>query len=142
MCPSLLFFPSDAEPSIFIRPRTSPCIGHTEIHAVNHWRLPPMRTRSVNYFVGSLLSRQVFVAYGIAGSITTLGQQLLIWFGVFGGIPTRTERLPEFIELYIETLIPIWIPPVTGWNVFIFLLNAAITLWLLLYWTMKYDRSY
>jgi hypothetical protein len=101
-----------------------------------------MRTRSVNYFIGSLLSRQVLVAYGIAGSVTTVGQQLLLWLGFFGDITTRTERLPVFLELYIETLFPLWIPPVTGWNVLIFCLNTAITLWLLLYWTMKYDRSF
>lgn len=92
--------------------------------------------------MGNLLSRQFIFAYGIAGSITTMGQLLLLWLDYFEGIPTRTEQLPIFIELYIETLIPLWIPPITGWNTFIFILNVAFALWILLYWTIKYDRSF
>lgn len=100
-----------------------------------------MRQRSVNYFVGSLFSNQFLYAYGIAAGFTTVGQLLLVWLNVFSGIPQRMEALPIIIELYIETLIPLWIPPITGWNVFILILNIVIALWILLSWTISYDRS-
>ena len=100
-----------------------------------------MRQRSINYFLGSLFSRQVFYAYAIAGGIATLLQMALIWMNVFSGIPRRTEQLPVFVELYIETLVPLWIPPITAWNIFIFIINCFIALWILLSWTMNYERS-
>lgn len=100
-----------------------------------------MRMRSVNYFLGSLFSRQAIFAYGIAGSITTAGQLLLVAMGVFSGIPQRTEALPAVIELYIETLLPLWIPPITSWNVFVLLANGVIGIWILLVWTLNYEKS-
>lgn len=100
-----------------------------------------MRQRSVNYFVGSLFSLQFLYAYGIAAGFTTAGQLLLIWLNAFSGIPQRMETLSIVIELYIETLIPLWIPPITGRNVFILTLNIVIAVWILLSWTISYDRS-
>lgn len=100
-----------------------------------------MRQRSVNYFVGSLFSRQIIYAYAIAGGITTLFQMGLIWMNVFSGVPQRTEQLPVLVELYVETLIPLWIPPITAWNAFIFTINCLIALWILFSWTMSYDRA-
>lgn len=100
-----------------------------------------MRQQSVNYFVGSLFSKQILYAYGIAGAATTIGQLLLIWLGIFSGAPLRTDTLPVAIEVYIETLLPLWIPPVTGWNVFVFLVNLVLALWLLASWTYNYERA-
>lgn len=85
-----------------------------------------MRQQSISYFFGSLFSKQALYAYGIAGAFTTTGQLLLIWLGVFSGVPQRIDALPVFIEVYIETLLPLWIPPITGWNVLIFLVNIAL----------------
>lgn len=100
-----------------------------------------MREQSFRYFIGSLLSRQALYAYGIAGGFTTVGQLFLLWFGRFSGVPQRTETIPVIIEMYIETLIPLWIPPVTSWNIMILILNVVIALWVLLVWTANYDRS-
>lgn len=100
-----------------------------------------MRTRSINYFLGSLFSRQAIFAYGIAGSITTAGQLLLVSIGVFSGIPQQTEAIPVVIELYIETLIPLWVSPVTPWNLFVLLVNIIIGLWIVLLWTLNYESS-
>lgn len=101
-----------------------------------------MRNRSINYFLGSLFSRQAIYAYGIAGGITTAGQLLLLWLDVFSGVPQRTETLPVVVEMYIETLIPLWIPPITPWNALIFFLNIILALWVLLWWTLNYERSF
>lgn len=100
-----------------------------------------MRSQSWRYFLGSLFSRQAIYAYGIAGVFTTVGQLLLVWVGPFSGVPRRTEVLPVVLEAYIETLLPLWIPPITPWNVMIFLLNVLIALWVLLVWTDRYDRA-
>jgi hypothetical protein len=101
-----------------------------------------MRTRTVNYFWGSLFSRQALYAYGIAGGITTAGQLLLVWLDIFSSVPQRTEMLPVVVEIYIETLLPLWIPPITGWNVLIFLINIVLSLWILAFWTVNYWRSF
>lgn len=101
-----------------------------------------MRTRTVNYFLGSLFSRQALYAYGIAGGITTAGQLLLVWLDVFSSVPQRTEMLPVVVEIYIETLLPLWIPPITGWNILIFLINIVLGLWILASWTVNYGRSF
>lgn len=100
-----------------------------------------MRRQSANYFWGSLFSKQALYAYGIAGAVTTTGQVLLVWLRVFSGVPQRLDALPMILEVYIETLIPLWIPPITGWNILIFLLNAGLTIWILLSWTFRYERS-
>lgn len=100
-----------------------------------------MRQQSVNYFWGSVFSIQSIYAYGIAGSISTAFQMVLVWAGVFTGVPTRTDSLPILVELYLETLIPLWIPPITGWNAIIFLLNVIIAVWILFTWTVNYDRA-
>lgn len=100
-----------------------------------------MRDQSVRYFIGSLFSRQVLYAYAIAGGFTTSGQLVMLWVGKMAQIPQRTEVLPVFIELYIETLLPLWIPPVTSWNILLFLINIVIVFWILLSWTISYDRS-
>jgi len=75
-----------------------------------------MKQRSINYFFGSLYSRQAIWAYGIAGGVTTTFQLVLLYLDFFSVSPSqmRTERLPVFIELYIETLLPLWIPPITS----------------------------
>lgn len=101
-----------------------------------------MRQRSINYFFGSLFSRQAIYAYGIAGGITTAFQLLLLWTDFFTEIPTRTESLPVFVELYIETLIPLWIPPITPWNVAMLFVNVFIMLMVLAQWTINYDRGF
>jgi len=44
--------------------------------------------------------------------------------------------------MYIETLIPLWIPPITPWNALIFFLNVILALWVLLWWTLNYERSF
>lgn len=100
-----------------------------------------MRPRTINYFLGSLFSRQAFYAYGIAGGVTTAGQLLLIWLGVFSGMPNRTEALPMVVEAYIETLLPLWIPPITEWNALVLLANITLALWILFCWTVNYGRS-
>jgi hypothetical protein len=101
-----------------------------------------MRARTANYFIGSLFSKQSIFAYGIAAAVTTAGQFLLVWGGLFSGIPQRTEAIPRFIELYIETVMPLWIPPITAWNIAIFLLNVLISIGILVNWTLNYDESY
>lgn len=73
-----------------------------------------MRQRSANYFFGSLFSSQFFLVYGIAGAFTTTFQLLLLYIDVFSGMPRRTESLPIFIEMYIETLLPVWIGHITA----------------------------
>lgn len=100
-----------------------------------------MRQRSVNYLLGSLFSRQALYAYGIAGGVTTTIQLLLIWVGVFSVIPQKSEYLPVFVEIYIETLFPLWIPPITGWNIFMFLVNIVVVFWILVSWTLNYEKS-
>ena len=100
-----------------------------------------MRDQSYRYFMGSFFSRQAIFAYGIAGGVTTAGQLILIWLGRFSGVPQRTEVVPVIIELYIETLIPLWVPPITSWNVVVLILNLVIALWVLFLWTANYDKS-
>lgn len=100
-----------------------------------------MKPRTVNYFLGTLFSQQALYAYGIAGGVTTAGQLLLVWLGVFTGIPQRTEALPVIIEVYIETLLPLWIPPITGWNALVFFMNILFAVWFLAYWSVNYGRS-
>lgn len=101
-----------------------------------------MRQRSVNYFFGSLFSRQAIFAYGIAGGVTTVFQLLLLTGDFFGSMPTRTDTLPIFVELYIETLLPLWIPPITGWNIAMLIVNVMVMLLILGWWTAKYDRAF
>lgn len=100
-----------------------------------------MRQRSVNYFLGSLFSKQALYAYGSAAAVTAAGQILLVWIGVFSGAPQRTDALPMVIEIYIETLLPIWIPPITGWNILVFVVNIMLTAWIILFWTLNYERA-
>jgi len=99
-----------------------------------------MRDQSVRYFIGSLFSRQVFYAYAIAGGLTT-ALQIIILSDQISRSALRTEQLPLAVELYIETLIPLWIPPVTSWNIIVFLANAVIAVWILLWWTVRYEQS-
>ncbi|SIR71405.1 hypothetical protein SAMN05421752_1028 [Natronorubrum thiooxidans] len=101
-----------------------------------------MRQGSINYFFGSLFSRQAIYAYGIAGGITTVFQLLLLWANYFTEVPTRTESFPVFVELYIETLLPLWIPPITPWNAAMLLTNAFLMLMILAQWTINYDRAF
>lgn len=101
-----------------------------------------MRQRSINYFFGSLFSVQAIYAYGIAGTVTTTGQLLLIYPDIFSAVPQQTAALPMFIELYIETLLPLWIPPITGWNILVFLVNIVLALWLIASWTPSYEQSF
>jgi hypothetical protein len=100
-----------------------------------------MRARTVNYFVGSLFSVQAIYAYGIAGGITTALQGILIWRDVLL-FKAASADLPLLLELYIETLIPIWIPPVTPWNVMILGVNICLALMIIGNWAMKYSQSY
>jgi hypothetical protein len=101
-----------------------------------------MRQRSINYFFGSLFSRQFVYAYGIAAGGTALFQQSLIWLGYFSGAPTRVESFPVFVELYIETLLPIWIGGVTNWNILMIITNVFLASLILLLWTARYSRTY
>lgn len=99
-----------------------------------------MRSKSIRYFIGSLFSRQALYAYGIAGGITTAGQLVMLWVGRISPV-SQQSGLPMLIELYIETLIPLWVPPVTPLDTFIFFLNVVIALWVLLSWTISFDQS-
>lgn len=101
-----------------------------------------MRQRSLNYFVGSLFSRQAIFAYSAAGAFTTALQLLVISTEAFAQMPQRTEALPRVVELYIETLIPLWVPPITEYNVAVVLMNLFLTLMFLAVWTLSYGRSY
>lgn len=47
-----------------------------------------------------------------------------------------------FLELYIETLLPLWTPPITEYNVALVLFNIGIAILLLLSWTTSYDQSF
>lgn len=99
-----------------------------------------MRDQSIRYFIGSLLSRQVLYAYAMAGGLTT-GVQLLMISGDVPRAVLRTEQLPVIVELYIDTLIPLWIPPITSVDIVVVLTNVVITVWILLYWTVRYEQS-
>lgn len=101
-----------------------------------------MRRRTQSYFFGILFSRLSIYAYGIAGTITTGLQLLLLWFGYFSDVPRRAENLPVFIDLFIETMLPVWIGTITPWNVLMVVLNLFLALFILLIWTDRYDRSY
>lgn len=101
-----------------------------------------MRTRTVNYFFGSLLSRQAILAYGIAGSITTGFQLVLLWIGWFTRVPKQTESLPIFVEVYIETLLPVWIGTITPWNIAMVICNIILALGILGHWTLNYGNSF
>lgn len=100
-----------------------------------------MRARTLNYFFGILFSRQTIYAYGIAAGITTAGQLLLISQRILE-MPNQTETLPGFIEMYIETLLPVWIGTITPWNALIILINITLTFLILAKWTANYSRSY
>jgi len=100
-----------------------------------------MRARTLNYFLGSLLSRQVIYAYGIAGGITTAIQLLLITNEYLIYTP-RSESLPIFLDLYIETLLPLWAGGISTVNVVVFITNVIIALLILLKWTANYAASY
>ena len=99
-----------------------------------------MRSQSVRYFVGSLLSRQALYAYAMAGGLTT-GVQLLMISGEVPRVALRTEQLPVIVELYMDTLIPLWIPPITSLDIVVVLINVIISVWILLYWTIRYEQS-
>lgn len=99
-----------------------------------------MRNQSIRYFIGSLLSRQALYAYAMAGGLTT-GVQMLMISGEIPRTALRTERLPVVVELYIDTLIPLWIPPITSLDIVVVLINVIITVWILLYWTIRYEQS-
>lgn len=101
-----------------------------------------MRQRSKNYFWRSLFSRQAIYAYAAAGGVTTAMQLIVLSAGVFSEKPQRTGTLPLVVELYIETLIPVWIPPVTRYNIAIVLMNGFLALFFLAVWTLNYDSSY
>lgn len=101
-----------------------------------------MRQRTVNYFIGSLFSRQVILAYGIAGGITTGFQVLLVSLNVFSLSSLKTRSLPWIIELYVETLMPLWIPPVTRWNLLMILMNIVLSVLVVAWWSIKYSRSF
>jgi hypothetical protein len=99
-----------------------------------------MRDQSIRYFIGSLLSRQALYAYAMSGGLTT-GVQLLMISGDIPRAALRTEQLPVIVELYIDTLIPLWIPPITSVDIVVVLTNVVITVWILLYWTVRYEQS-
>ena len=99
-----------------------------------------MRNQSIRYFIGSLLSRQALYAYAMAGGLTT-GVQLLMISEEIPRAALRTEQLPVVVELYIDTLIPLWIPPITSLDIVVVLINVVITVWILLYWTIRYEQS-
>lgn len=101
-----------------------------------------MRARTLNYFFGSLFSRQIVFAYGIAGGITTAIQLGLLWVNYFSNVPNRHDSIPLFLDIYIETLLPIWIGEITAYNVGVVLINLLIALMILLVWTANYAASY
>lgn len=103
-----------------------------------------MRSRTWRYFWGMLFSRMSIYAYGIAGSITTALQLVfLVLEGVnLSSIPQRTQVLPAFVELWIETLLPFWIGEITTYNFVIVGFNIFIALTFLLLWTDRYSRTF
>lgn len=117
-------------------------LSSTSTTIIAHYRQSPNATKKHHPFFRSLFSRQVIYAYGIASGITTAFQLLHLWTDFFSGITTRTESLPVFVELYIETLLPLWIPPITSWNATMLFMNVLLMLMILAQWTINYDRAF
>jgi len=101
-----------------------------------------MRQRTKRHFRGSLFSRQIIYAYGIAAGFTAAFQQLLVIYNYFASIPQNYETLPVFIELYVETLYPMWIGGITAWNIYMIFLNLCLAVILLAVWTARYAETF
>lgn len=100
-----------------------------------------MRQRSWNHFWGSLVSTQFLIAYSISSGILTLIHLVGFWTGNLTSMPRRIEALPRFIDLYIEIIIPVWIPPFTGYNFLILMVNISLAVLILLMWSVRYDNA-
>jgi hypothetical protein len=100
-----------------------------------------MRARTVNYFFGSMRSRQIVFAYAIANGLTTVLQLAIItlqnrpW-------PTDATGLSIVVEAYIETLYPLYIGGITEWNLWMIGINVLLSVGILGWWTAKYAMSY
>lgn len=52
------------------------------------------------------------------------------------------EMLPAFVELWIETLIPVWVGEITTYNIGIVGFNIFIAFIIILLWTDRYSKTY
>lgn len=102
-----------------------------------------MRQSSVNYLFGSLFSRQfwwaIVQAYAFSGGVTTGFQIILIQFDIlaFTNLPRSSDELLYYVDLYIETVLPMWVGEISRWNV-VLLISNAFSFLILFSWTMKY----
>lgn len=102
-----------------------------------------MRKNTMDYFLGMLFSKMLFIAYGTASGITTVLQLFLIYQDHmrFDKPLDRVGYLPEFVEVYIETLFPVWIGSITTWNLVMILFNIVLALLILMFWALSYDQA-
>lgn len=92
------------------------------------------------HFLGSLFSIQFVWAYGIAASIMTGAQLLLLFSGRFV-MPDTKHELPVIAQIFVETLIPWYIPPITSFNIAVVLLNLFLAILILAVWSSRFDRA-
>lgn len=101
-----------------------------------------MRQSSINYFWGSLISRQSFFAYGIAAGFTTGLQLLMVTLDVFRLPSDFGQQIHWLVLMYLETLLPVWYGDLTTYNILMVLINLFFAVLILMWWTAKYDSSY
>lgn len=100
-----------------------------------------MRKGTQSHFVGSLFSKQVFYAYAAADGITTALWISLGWLGLVDKITTPTTLVQRSIEIYINGLLPVFIPPYTLGSVAFILSNCVFTIAVLGWWSAKFGWS-
>lgn len=97
--------------------------------------------RGLNYFLGSLISRQAFFAYNAGSAVTTA----IMLVGLTAGWVTMEQRafeeFPVFLEAYVRVLIPWWIGPVQPTDWLIFALNLFFGLFVLVVWTERFNKA-
>jgi hypothetical protein len=100
-----------------------------------------MYKKRYEYLRDFLFSRMWIYAYVIAGTVTTTLQFLWLPQSVFEMTAWRTETLPMVVEVYIETLFPIWIGGITSLNRTVVAWNLVLAHSLLFMWAISEYRS-